>query len=362
MKILILTNSDVGLYKFRKELLEKLLEEHEVSICLPNGEFIPALEKIGCNYISCEFDRRGMNLPSEIKLIKNYWKIIKKIQPDVVFTYTIKPNSYGGAICALFRIPYIANITGLGTSIENGGVTQKITLALYKYGLRKAQKVFFQNNYNYQYMSEKRIVGDNYFILPGSGVNLADNSFEPYPSEKEGIRFLFVGRIMRDKGIEEYLYCARQIHKIHPECLFDIVGDYDDESYRPIIENYEKKNIVKYYGQQKDVHSFMKSHHILIQPSYHEGLSNVLLEAAACGRPVLASDIPGCRETFDDNISGIGFKAGDRESLVKATKKMIAKSASEREKMGIFGREKVEKEFDRKQVIEAYLKELLILQ
>lgn len=361
MKILILTNYDMGLYKFRRELLERLLEEHEVYVCLPDGEFVPDLKRIGCRYISCEFNRRGMNPLSELKLIKNYWRILKNVKPDIVFTYTIKPNSYGGALCAWLGIPYIANVTGLGTSIENGGVTQKVTLALYKYGLRKAQRVFFQNTYNYQFMSAKGVVGDNYSILPGSGVNLDEHCYEPYPSEKKGIRFLFVGRIMKDKGIEEFLHCAKKIHKTHPECSFDIVGDYDDESYRPIIEQLEEECIVKAFGKQKDVHFFIKSHHVLIQPSYHEGLSNVLLEAAACGRPVLASDIPGCRETFDENISGIGFKPRDSESLVNAVEKLISKKTEEREKMGICGRQKVEKEFNRQIVIESYLKELCCL-
>lgn len=361
MRILILTNNDVGLYKFRKELIERLLKEHEVYVCLPYGDFIPNLKRMGCHYISCEFNRRGMNPFAELRLIKEYWRILKSLKPDIVFTYTIKPNSYGGALCTRMGIPYIANVTGLGTSIENGGVTQKLALALYKRGLRKAQKIFFQNTYNYQFMSAKGIVGDNYLILPGSGVNLQEHCYEAYPSEKEGIRFLFVGRIMREKGIEEFLYCAKRIRQTHPECFFDIVGFYEEEFYRPIIAQYEAEGIVKAFGNQKDVHSFIKSHHVLIQPSYHEGLSNVLLEAAACGRPVLASDIPGCRETFDENISGIGFKPRDSVSLVNAVEKLISKKSQEREKMGMCGRQKVEKEFSRQIVIESYLKELRCL-
>lgn len=360
MKILILTNNDVGLFKFRKELIKRLLDNHNVYICLPNGDFIPVLEKIGCKFIPCEFERHGMNPLSEIKLIKNYWRVIREVKPNFVFTYTIKPNSYGGAVCALLKVPYIANVTGLGNSIENGGVLQKVTLVLYKYGLRKAQRVFFQNTSNYQFMSARGIVRDNYSILPGSGVNLEEHSYESYPSEKDGIRFLFVGRIMKDKGIEEFLQCAKQIHEIHPECSFSIVGDYDDEFYRSIIEKYEKEGILKFFGQQKDVHSFMKLHHILIQPSYHEGLSNVLLEAAACGRPVIASYIPGCKETFDEGVSGFGFEPRNVDSLISAVEKMLSVGEHERGQMGICGRRKVEQEFNRQIVINAYLKELYL--
>lgn len=359
---MILANDAEGLYKFRRELLERLLQENEVSICLPNGEYIPSLEEIGCEFIPCEFKRRGMNPLSEIRLIKNYWGVIRKVKPDVVFTYTIKPNSYGGAVCSLLGIPYIANVTGLGTSIENGGVLQKISLTLYKNGLQKAQRVFFQNSYNYYFMSSKGVVGENCSILPGSGVNLEEHCYEPYPSEKDGMRFLYVGRIMKDKGIEEFLQCANQIQKTHPECSFDIVGDYDDEAYRSVIEKYEAEGVLHFWGQQKDVHSFMKSHHVLIQPSYHEGLSNVLLEAAACGRPLLASNIPGCKETFDEGVSGFGFEPRNGESLVAAVEKILSLSRDEREQMGKCGRRKVEQEFSRKIVIDAYLKEIKSIQ
>lgn len=358
MKILILANNDVGLYKFRKELLERLIEEHEVIICLPDGEWIESLKQLGCKYIQCEFNRRGMNPLSELKLIRFYRKTIKEVKPDIVFSYTIKPNSYGGMVCARLKVPYIANVTGLGTSIENGGLTQKITLTLYKRGLRKAKMVFFQNTYNCDFMVKKGVVKENYQLLPGSGVNLKENCYEAYPSEKDGIKFLFVGRIMKDKGIEEYLYAAKKIQEAHPKCSFDIIGDYDEIAYKTELEKYEKDGIVKFFGPQKDVHSFMKSHHVLIHPSYHEGLSNVLLEAASCGRPVIASDIPGCKETFDEGISGIGFVPRSSEALVEAVEKLLALSAKEREQMGMKGREKIQKEFDRNIVINRYLEEI----
>ncbi|MCQ2497408.1 MAG: glycosyltransferase family 4 protein [Lachnospiraceae bacterium] len=358
MKILILANNDVGLYKFRKELLEELVKEHEVIVCLPNGEWIESIKQLGCKYIQCEFNRRGMNPISELKLIQFYRKTIRDVKPDIVFTYTIKPNSYGGMVCAKLGVPYIANVTGLGTSIENGGLTQKITLTLYKRGLRKAKMVFFQNTYNCEFMVNKDIVKGKYQVLPGSGVNLNENCYEAYPSEDDGIKFLFVGRIMKDKGIEEYLYCAKKIHELHPECTFDIIGAYDEEAYQSELEKYEKDGIIKAFGHQKDVHSFMKSHHVLIHPSYHEGLSNVLLEAASCGRPVIASDIPGCKETFDEGISGIGFVPRSSEALVEAVDKLLALSAKEREQMGMKGREKIQKEFDRNIVINRYLEEI----
>lgn len=359
MKILILTNYDFGLYKFRRELLESMVQEHEVFVSVPDGEFVPDIQKIGCRVLPCNLlERRGMNPVKELKLMFHYRKILKNIKPDIVFTYTIKPNVYGGRACASLGIPYVANITGLGTAVENGGLVQEMTLLLYRYGLRKAQTIFFQNQNNCRFMRQKGIVGDNCKMLPGSGVNLQEHCFEPYPSEEAGIHFLFVGRIMKDKGIEEYLECARRIHAEHPACTFGIVGFYDEEIYRTRIEQYASEGIVTFYGKQADVHSFMASHHVLIQPSYHEGLSNVLLEAAACGRPVIASNVPGCKETFDEGVSGLGFEVRNTDALVEAVEKILLLTRDEREQMGRCGRQKVEREFSRQIVVDRYLAEI----
>ena len=133
MRILILANNDGGLYKFRRELIIRLVESNEVFICLPNGEFISEFQKLGCIFWDCPFlNRHGTNPMLEIKLLSFYNKVVSEINPDVVFTYTIKPNIYGGIVCAQKNIPYVANITGLGTAVENAGTLQKITLMLYK--------------------------------------------------------------------------------------------------------------------------------------------------------------------------------------------------------------------------------------
>ena len=167
MKIMILANSDIGLYKFRKELLQRLTAMHEVYILLPYGDFVDDLTKMGCVFIPIEFDRHGTNPFKELKLIKLYKNAIKKVKPDIVFTYTIKPNIYGGMACAKLRVPYVANITGLGTAVEKKSLLQKIALFLYKRGLRKAQKVFFQNTENLEFMLGHKVIKDNYEVLPG---------------------------------------------------------------------------------------------------------------------------------------------------------------------------------------------------
>lgn len=358
MKILVLANNDVGLYKFRKELIQTLVDIGDsIFISLPEGEYIPALEKIGCTFFETSVDRRGMNPIKDIHLLLQYDRLVKRIKPDVVLTYTIKPNIYGGIICRVRHVKYIANITGLGTAIENKGILSKILLFLYKCGLKEASQVFFQNQTNRKFFQEKRLIKKSR-LIPGSGVNLSEHCYEEYSEDSEEIRFLYVGRIMKDKGIGELLEGAEQLKKNYPNLSFDLAGEYDEESYRSRIEELEKREIVRYLGPQTDIHSVMKTHHVVILPSYHEGLSNVLLEAAACGRPVLATNVPGCRETFDDGLSGIGFKAKSSKALLDAVESFICLPYEKRKQMGIYGRKKVEKEFDRQIIISAYMQEI----
>lgn len=358
MNILVLANNDVGLYKFRKELLQTLIGNGDkVFISLPAGKHISLLEKMGCTFCETSVDRRGMNPVKDMQLLLKYNRLVRKIKPDVVLTYTIKPNIYGGIICRRHHVKYIANITGLGTAIENNGILSGILLFLYKVGLKDASQVFFQNESNRMFFQKKGIVRKNRMI-PGSGVNLKEHRYEEYPNETEGVCLLYVGRIMKDKGIEELLVGAEKLKRHHSELCFDLAGGYDEEEYRGKVAELEKKGVIRYLGLQADIHSVMKTHHAIVLPSYHEGLSNVLLEAAACGRPVLATDVPGCRETFEDGVSGIGFKVRSAEALVRAVEKFLALSHEEKRDIGLRGRRKVEKEFDRQIVINAYMQEI----
>ena len=197
--------------------------------------------------------------------------------------------------------------------------------------------------------------------MPGSGVNLEENPLRDYPSERDGIIFLAVLRIMKDKGIEEYLQAARQIAGEDPRARFYLVGEYEQESralYEPQIKKLSEDRIIRYFGHINNVPEVMGHSHVIVHPSYHEGLSNVLLEAAACGRPVLASDVHGCRETMLEGESGLLFSARSAESLVQAMKTMLGFSESRRQEMGRRGREYVEDTFDRRKVIDAYLEEI----
>ena len=360
MIILLISNIGASLYKFRKELIEKLIDgNNTVYVSFPSDEYIPELQQLGCEYIEINFARREKNIINDIKLIFGYKEIIKKIKPSIVLTYNIKPNIYGGMVCKFLNIPCIANITGLGTAVENAGIIQKITIWLYKFALKKSNCVFFQNEANFSFCIDKKIVNKNIKtqLVPGSGVNLCFHKLEEYPIDDEIISFVFIGRVMKDKGINELLNAADRIKKIYPNVEFNIIGGFD-EDYSQLIQEYEDKSIIKYHGEQKDVREFIKNSHATIHPSYHEGLSNVLLESAAAGRPVLASNVAGCKETFDDGISGFGFEAKNAESLYETIIKFINLPHEQKVKMGKAGREKVEREFDRNIVVSKYMEEI----
>ncbi|MEH7299502.1 glycosyltransferase family 4 protein [Neobacillus drentensis] len=358
MKILVLANFGMGLYNFRKELLNELInQKNEVYISLPKDEYVPKLVNLGCQFVETPLERRGTNPLKDGKLLLHYIKIIKRIKPDVVLTYTIKPNVYGGLACRIAKTPYITNITGLGTSLENKGVIQKITLGLYRSGLKRASCIFFQNETNRKVFFDKNVVKSKTRILPGSGVNLAQHPFEEYPDNDEKDRFLFIGRMMKAKGVEELLQAAKTVKEKYPNSQFDLIGSCEEDYYQQLAE-LNKSGIINYHGQQEDVHSFIKNSHATILPSYHEGTANVLLESASSGRPVLASRVPGCIETFDEDVSGFGFEVKSVESLVEAIIKFIRLPYEQKKAMGIAGRKKMENEFDRRIVINAYMNEI----
>lgn len=358
--ILILGNSDSGLHDFRKELLLALEEEgFSVHVSVPDTGYVQKIRALGCVCHDTVMERRGMNPLKDLKLFRFYLRLLQEIRPAAVLTYTIKPNLYGGLACRMRRIPYLVNITGLGTALEHGGMLQKLLLFLYRESLGSAARVFFQNRRNREFMLEKGCIRRETptTLLAGSGVNLEANPFRDYP-QGEPVRFLSVMRIMKDKGIGELLTAAKTIHSEHPETVFEILGAYEEESrgtYEPWIEGLQSEGIVRYYGYRDDMPAFYARCHAVVHPSYHEGMSNVLQEAAAAGRPVIASDISGCREIFEDGISGIAFRPGDAAGLTDALRAFLSLSPADRASMGRRARAHVEQHFDRRKVVSACL-------
>lgn len=360
-KILMLANDFTTIYHFRRELINELISRnYEVILSLPKHEQNTEFEKMGCKVKETDFSRSGKNPIKELALLSAYKKLIKRVAPDVVLTYTAKPNIYGGLACQSLNTPYICNITGLGTVFQSENLIKKIMILLQKKAYKKSKKVFFQNKVNKEYFEAKGIVKKNAGLIPGSGVNLKLNKLEPYPQNDEIVRFILVSRIRQDKGFDELFDSVKKITAETKNVEFHLAGWYEDESYKVKIDEMVRDYPVFFHGNQpqEKVHDLIAYCHCLVHPSYHEGMANVLLEAAAAGRPCLASNIPGCKEAVDNGITGFLFSVHSSESLEKAINKFIKLNNKQKEQMGAAGRIKVEKEFDRKIVIDAYMDEI----
>lgn len=357
MKILILVNDDISLNNFRREIIVELLENHhEVYVAMMYNDLKKEFEQMGCKLFYTYIDRRGINPFVDLNLLYNYYKIINSVKPDCIFTYTIKPNIYGSMVASILNVPYINNITGIGSGFLKGVLVKWIIVMMYKVALKNSYCVFFQNKSNQELFKKLGIKGKKEVLIPGSGVNIEKHNYECYPPD-EKIKILFISRIMKEKGIEEYIYAAREIKRKYKNVEFHIVG-FCEDGYLKRIEELHEKQVIIYHGFQKNVHEFMKDSHCIVLPSYNEGMANVLLEAAATGRPVLASQISGCKETFDEGISGVGFKMQDKEDLIRALEKFLELPYERKKQMGKSGRKKMENVFDRKIVVNAYMKQL----
>ena len=350
-KILILANHFATIYKFRRELVSKLVEEgYEVVISLPFSQDIDKIKALGVRVIDTNVDRKSVNPIKDIILLKDYTKIIKKEKPDLVLAYTIKCNIYGGISCRVNNIPFMANVTGLGSAYYRGGLIKNIVNILYKIGLKKAKSVFFENTSNAQVMiDEKAIKKEQAIVLNGAGVNLERFEYSEMPKDTV-TRFIFVGRVMEEKGVNELFEAIRKIRKEYDNVEFTFIGWFE-EDYSDIMTQLEEEKIIRYYGYQNDVIPFMKNSHCVILPSYQEGMANVLLEGAALGRAIIATDIPGCRESIVDGVSGLKCKVKDSEDLYDKIKKFVDMDFEEKVEMGKAGRKHMEDVFDKRKVI-----------
>ncbi len=357
-KILFLVNHDVVIYNFRLEIVERFLTDgHEVHISSPYGERIDDLMALGAIFHEIEMDRHGMNPKEEIEIYRAYKKLLKDIKPNIVFGFTIKPNIYGAMAARKYKIPFVANITGLGTAVENGGWKQKIFIMLYKYAFRGIQRVFFQNEENRQFFLDHKIALSVHAMLPGSGVNLERFPYREYPKD-DVIKFAFISRIMKEKGIDQYLEAAEVVKRKYNNVEFHVCGFCEDE-YDGMLQQKNDEGIVVYHGMIREVSEFMGEMHCIIHPTYYpEGISNVLLEACSTGRPIITTDRSGCKEVVEDGINGYMIPQKNVEFLVKAIEKFLTLNRQEKINMGLMARRKVEKEFDRNLIVKMYNLEL----
>ncbi len=348
-KILVITNHSYMLYRFRLELLQELAKSHEVVLSMPFVGHEEDFKALGFRCIETHVDRRGINPVKDLALLRTYKKLLKSERPDFVITYSVKPNIYGGMACTALKIPFCSNVQGLGTAFQKRGIAQLVTM-LYKYAFRKVKVVFFENETNAEeFRNRKILTRDRQVIVHGAGINLAKYPLQPYPTNSK-VHFLYLGRIMKEKGIDELLFAVEQLHKEGLSFHLDIVGFFED-TYKEQIEALEKQGVATFHGFQSDPKPYYTQADCVILPSYHEGMSNVLLEASATGRPVITSNIPGCKEAVDPNISGLLVPVKDGPALALSMKEFLQMSPAERAQMGLSARKKMESEFPKEQII-----------
>ena len=365
--IAVLTNNDDDIYCFRKELIEGLINEgYEVLISCPYGEKFELLKDIDYIYDDPVIDRRGTNIVADFKLFRHYKKLFKKYRPSVVLTYTAKPNVYASIAARQLKIPYINNVTGFGSVLNKKGLMRAVIMGLFKMAYRKANCIMFQNSTNMQFAIDAGMVKGTYRLIPGSGVDTNRYPLQEYPAggngqEGEMVIFNYIGRILRDKGVDDYIAAAKKIKEKYPNVEFNMLGFIEptESHYEGELKALGEQNIVQYRGSQKDVKPFIARAHATIHPSiYGEGMSNVLLESAASGRPLITTNNPGCRETVNDKETGFMYHGGNVAELVECIETFLAMPNEERKVMGERGREKVAKEFSRTIVVNSYLEEI----
>lgn len=358
MKILIICNCATGLEVFRGMLIQKLVKERNVvSAIVPQTndkketDAEDGLKKMHCNLIRIPIERRGMNPFRDIQLLLEYYRTVKEIKPELVITYTIKPNIYGGLVCRLLKIPYAANITGLGTAFQDKGMLCHLVTRMYKVALKKAKVVFFENVENRDVIVNAKIIPKNQtYVLAGAGVDLEHFYYIEYPEETNMTKFLFIGRVMREKGIDELFSAMERLNNEGYKCSLDVVGEFE-ENYSEKIKKCEDDGWLNYRGYQSDVRPFIAKSHCFVLPSWHEGMANTNLECAASGRPVITSNIHGCLEAIIEGKTGFLVDVKNSNDLYETMKRFMELSYKEKKAMGIAGRAHMINIFDKKKVV-----------
>lgn len=352
-KILIITNHSYMFWRFRKELVEELLKENEVTLSTPFVGHEQDLEKLGCKMVETVMDRRNINLAGELKLLQFYVNLLRREKPAMVITYSIKPNIYAGLACRMLKIPYCMNVQGLGTAFQTRGMSNLVTV-LYRLAAKKAKTVFFENTESAEIFRDRKITpASQQTVLPGAGINLENYAYVPYP-RNDKTHFVFLGRFMKEKGMDELIYATKRLYERYGnKIVLDLVGFFEDE-YKEQINALVDEGCAVFHGFQTDPRPYYANADCVVLPSHHEGLSNVLLEAAAIGRPIITNDIAGCKEAVVRGKSGLLCTVKDGESLFDAMDAFMQLTWEEREEMGRCGRAYMD-EFDKQMVVQKTL-------
>jgi glycosyltransferase involved in cell wall biosynthesis len=358
--VLVVSNYGWTLFNFRRRLITEL-KEHGSDV-FAQTEFDGYEQRLGLpadRVIPLAIDRKGINPFRDVMTTLSILQAIRTVNPHVCLLFTIKPIVYGGIACRLSGTSYVCNITGLGTAFLGKHWLRSVAVTLYRVGLHRAAHVFFQNQTDFDlFVSEHIVKREAAFLLPGSGVDLTRFKVAPYPTHIDA-SFLFIGRMLRDKGIREFIEAARIVRRHHPRTIFQLLGPVDVINRTAIsrshIETWVNEGLIEYLGETDDVRPYIAAVDCVVLPSYREGTPRSLLEAAAMGRPVIASNAVGCVETVNDGITGLLCRVRDANDLADKMLNMISAGPHHRAQMGLQGRAKMEREFDERTVIAQYL-------
>jgi len=362
MKTVAITlNTTWNIYNFRLGLIKALQKSgYRVIAIAPKDEYVKKLEQENVEFYDIKLNNKGINPLEEIKLIFNFYRIYKELKPDIILQYTIKPNIYGSFASYLLDIPVINNISGLGTVFLNDRISSKIARYMYKFALKIPKKVFFQNSDDMSLFIEKKIVSSfKVELLPGSGINTKKFS----PVDKKGddnkIRFIMIARLVYDKGLKEYLKASELLKNRYKNVEFFLLGAFYPGNPTAItkeeLDIWIDKGVITYLGISDNVKEEIAKVDCVVLPSYREGLSRVLLEAASMAKPIVTTNVPGCKNVVDDGVNGYLCNVKDYVDLAKSMEKIINLSQSKRKEMGIESRKKALKEFDERIVFSKYL-------
>jgi glycosyltransferase involved in cell wall biosynthesis len=361
MKVAVVLNTSWNIYNFRKGLIRSLMDKgNQVITIAPKDTYTYKLMDLGCRHIPVKMDSRGANPIKDFLLVLELYWIYKKIKPDVILHYTIKPNIYGTIAASFLGIPVINNVCGLGTMFLKDNLVSRVAILMYRIAFRFPKKIFFQNNDDRKLFIKRKIVSKKVCdLLPGSGINTGD--FTPgrsLPSNKP-FTFLLISRLIYDKGILEYIEAIDQLKKEGIDAKFQLLGQIDEKHKRGIpektIQGWIEKNQVEYLGSTEDVRTYIENSDCVVLPSYREGTPKTLLEAASMSKPIVATNVPGCNNVVLDGKNGFLCKMKDSKDLALKMRNMLSLEAGQRTKMGTESREYVIRNFDESIVIRKYL-------
>lgn len=358
--VVLVGNTSWGMYNFRKDLIHFLIEEgYRVSVVAPfDKEYSDKIIETGSDYYSVSIDNKGINPIWDLKLLLNLIKIYKKLKPDFIFHYTIKPVIYGSFASGFLRIQQVPVITGLGYAFLANNFITKIVSILYRVALKSAKQVWFLNSDDQQLFVKKNIIKNRQgFVLKGEGINT--DLFKPGDKRTtHTISFLLAARILSDKGIYEYAEAARIIKKRYSEVQFNLLGfiGVNNPTAIPLetVLDWQREGIINYLGSTDNIIPYIESATCIVLPSYREGLSRILLEAASLSKPIIATNITGCKEIVEDGFNGYLCEVKDIHSLSEKIEKVINMSVDDTISMGERGRQKIVREFDQKIINRIY--------